>query len=242
MADQYLGHWPSNVARDAKYHVSANGHKIVLVYRETIDEERLLTTREHPKLAELVNRVKVEEGGQPGGSFYINEYAHVVVPVAHEGETRPYFAGLYRESLEFRYHDMIVGSAPPAGLRPGDEWPGPHVGIAYILQAGADDIRYETRDPSDQDPIRKVRLSRVQSASYAARPLGDSRKRKELLVAGSTSTSRGPSSRPSFVAEEHSVSFLDHWTTTRGFPCPWWGTRGDDRPAPCGSRRGAPGV
>ena len=168
MASRYVGYWPSVVRRDAKYHVTAKGY-VRLVYRASVDEERHLEVDGHEGLVRIVNDVKVEHNGREGGVFYINEYGHVVVPVAEEHGVGCYYGGSYRHTLEFPYGSHSIGPTPPPGLRPGDEWPGPHVGIPYVLSPGGDDIRYEMRDIDDPDLLRRVRLSSFCGPSYARR-------------------------------------------------------------------------
>lgn len=174
MGGKYPGYWPSVVNRDAKYHVSAAG-KVQLLYRESANEERTLVSQGHQQLVEMVNAVKLARTGRRGGTFYINEFGHVVVPVvsAGDGQTECFYAGKYLSHLQFAYHGELIGPVPLRGLRPGDEWPGPHVGIPYIIAAGGDDIRYETRVPSDPGLTRRVRLSsevgRAQASHLANR-------------------------------------------------------------------------
>jgi hypothetical protein len=166
MAIEYSGHWPSVVSRDAKYHMTWNG-KVQLVYRESRHVEEHLFAVGHSQLASLVNDRKKVATGQPGGVFYINEYGHVVVPVGPEATC--HIVGIYRELLEFPYKGTFLGPVPPRHLEPGDEWPGPHVGIPYILSAGGDDIKYKTRVAGFPNRFEIHYLSEESSPSYAER-------------------------------------------------------------------------
>jgi len=143
MAIPYPGNVPSNVKQDAKYkvkHGKSGRMEVTLVYRVNAREKELLTTDRHPDLVDMVNAVKIEHAGQPGGAFYINEYLDVIVPTP-DGSM---FAGQYEKPLEFELDGTtIIGPRPPASLLPGQLWPGPHVGIDYTMVATADDIRYE---------------------------------------------------------------------------------------------------
>jgi hypothetical protein len=170
---EYPGYWPSVVSRDAKYHVTAAGD-VELIYRESASEERSLNAPDHKPLVDMVNAVKVAHTGRPGGAFYLNEHGHIVVPVMSpsDRQIKCYFAGKYPGRLRFPYHGEWIGPEPPAGLLPGDDWPGPHVGISHILAAGGDDIRYETRIPNDPGLIRRVRLSEEVGPAYAAHLAG----------------------------------------------------------------------
>ena len=147
MARLYPGRIPSNVNRDAKYAiVSARGGRmeVRLIYRASARERELLTTDRHEEVVEMVNSVKVEKTGQPGGAFYINEYYHVVVPTARGDGC--YYGGTYENLLVFDYEGTLLSPRAPKGLRPGDLWRGPHVGISYTLAAGGNDIKYESKD------------------------------------------------------------------------------------------------
>jgi hypothetical protein len=142
----YPGLSPSNVNKDAKYSVvhSPNGSmQIRLVYRVSNREKELLTTDHHDELVEMVNKVKLELTGFPGGAFYINEYRDVLVPDTINGGC--VYADNYKRDLEFDYNGTPITPRPPNGLSPGDPWPGPHVGIRYTLMAGGGDIRYELK-------------------------------------------------------------------------------------------------
>lgn len=139
---RYTGLSPQRVGKDAKYTVTATG-SIRLEYQESRRVRYLLTTDEHPELAGMVNRVKQAISGQDGGAFYINEFFDVLVP---DGKGGPCFwAGTYDDLLEFEDAEINLKVSPEPGpeVRPGDLWLGPHVGIPYVLNAGATDIRYE---------------------------------------------------------------------------------------------------
>lgn len=169
MPDIYPGVNPSNVSRDAKYSVinTVTGTMAVrLVYRVTAREKQLLTTEDHKPLVDMVNAVKKAVSTQSGGTFYINEYCHVLVPsTSSEG---CYYAGHYGKQLEFDFEGQTIGPCAPDGLQPGDIWPGPHVGVKYTLTAGAADIRYKkmvspnrTRDYLLSDYVGLTKATRL---------------------------------------------------------------------------------
>lgn len=147
---RYTGNSPMRVSKDAKYSITAGG-EIRLEFRESERVRYLLTTDEHPRLVAMVNAVKQSATGQNGGAFYINEYQHVLVPDGQGGGC--YFAGTYDATLEFRERDLLVSPVAPATLRPGDRWPGPHVGIKYTLASGASEIRYEKVDGRRREEV-----------------------------------------------------------------------------------------
>ena len=139
---KYDGYSPSVVSKDAKYSVTASG-EVRLVYRLDGRTKELLSTDRHPQLVNVVNAVKVELNGNPGGAFYMNEFGDVLVP---DGQGGPcYYAGHYDRTLEFDYNGGTLSAVAPKGLESGADWPGPHPGIPYVLIAGGQDIRYVVR-------------------------------------------------------------------------------------------------
>lgn len=91
----FQGNTPGNVNKDAKYSVKRDRATwvIELLYRLSHSERALLATHEQPDLVRMVNAVKEEIVGQPGGTFYINEFRQVLVPA---GDAY-YNAGRYGE-------------------------------------------------------------------------------------------------------------------------------------------------
>jgi hypothetical protein len=145
----YTGLTPLNVCRDAKYSVisgrkspgsAEDNDRVRLVYRVSPRSRCLLTTSQHPRLANIVNEVKREMKGRSRGIFYINEFSDVLVP---DGNGGSYWCGYYKENLEFDYDGQIISPKAPAGLKAGDTWEGPRAGIRYVLCSGAKDIKYE---------------------------------------------------------------------------------------------------
>jgi len=130
------------VNKDAKYTVrrGPNDWAIHLVFRLNSREQALLSHDGHEALVKMVNAVKEAVSGTAGGAFYINEFSDVVVPAGNE----PYYAGTYDEVLEFDLNGQTISADAGSSLKPGDEWSGPHVGTAYTLSAGANDIKYST--------------------------------------------------------------------------------------------------
>jgi hypothetical protein len=136
-----------NVAKDAKYTIRSGktGPVVALTYNTGDDERWYMTTEGHPELVAMVNAVKTAEGGAPNGSFYINEYKQVIVPVI--GSSDYYLAGDYEKPLRFEFEGKILSGEPfdwnGTPLSPGAEWTGPHPGIPYVLAAGGSDIYYD---------------------------------------------------------------------------------------------------
>lgn len=164
-AMKYPGYIPSNVNKDAKYSVvnGSDGFEVRLIYRLSAREQALLTTKHHDELVTMVNAVKVEHNGTEGGAFYINEFLDVLVPTT-DGNT--YFAGTYQQLLEFEFDGEVISPRAPADLKPGDAWPGPHVGIRYKIKATGRDISYQFRPRPQVE--REELLSDVHGEEAAA--------------------------------------------------------------------------
>ena len=170
----FQGNRPSNVNKDAKYHVKhgKNGPVVGIVYETTDDERWYATTDEHPVLVQMVNDVKTSHGDQPNGGFYINEYQQVIVPVMSDDEY--YLAGRYELPLRFQFEGHTLSGEPfdMSGnpLTPGDEWSGPHPGIPYVLgiRKGMD-IRYTITPRPNVE--KDVRLSKAIGADAARKTI-----------------------------------------------------------------------
>lgn len=159
----YKGNTSKGIGKDARYSVKLNG-TVQLVYNVGNNERALLTTDAHPDLIELVNEAKRRGGGsQGGGGFLINEYRYVLVPT-RSGQVL--YAGVYTSDLEFVFEKTLISPVAPTSIRPGDIWPGPHVGVRYTLAAGAKDIRYE--EETARGTIRDVSLSEQHTSSAIA--------------------------------------------------------------------------
>lgn len=167
MTTPYPGLIPSNVNKDAKYSVvhGDEGMQVRLLFQLNHKEKAILTTDRHDELVNMVNAVKQADGAAPGGAFYINEYFDVLVP----SSSGCCFAGTYERVLEFDLDGQIVSPHRPPGVEPGDEWPGPHVGIGYVLAAGGADIYYKTKNGKIE---RREDLSDHVGATAAAKLAG----------------------------------------------------------------------
>jgi hypothetical protein len=137
----YRGPRPAVHGQQGRYRVNLD-EQISAVYPIDRREIAILTSEEHPDLVNMVNAVKEDVNGTPGGPFLINEYSQVLVPSA---EAEWYCAGIYTEILTFDLDGEVISPEAPPSLEPGDPWPGPRVGMSYTLAAGGEDIylRYE---------------------------------------------------------------------------------------------------
>jgi hypothetical protein len=167
MAVIYPGLVPSNVNKDAKYSVVTGdgGWEVRLTYRISSRERALLTTADHGPLVEMVNTVKEEINGQPGGAFYINEFKHVLVPAGDEY----WLAGFYDPLLEFDFDGPTISPVAPDDLEPGDAWLGPHVGIPYTLMAGGNDIKCKVKTGRIEKEYRLSDYGKAAAAELARR-------------------------------------------------------------------------
>lgn len=154
MASRYRGNVPSNVSKDAKYSVvnGSDGWEVRLIYRLSSTERALVTSSAHPELVVLVNALKEDINGVPGGAFYINEYKHVLVPT----EEGCLYAGRYLPLLRFRFEGQEISPEAPTGLSAGENWHGPRVGTAYVLTADGSDVRYEAETRANVYSDRKL--------------------------------------------------------------------------------------
>jgi len=162
----FRGNCPHNVSKDAKYSVRSGKTSpvIALTFCTDDDERWYMSTERHPELVAMVNAVKTAHGNPPNGSFYINEYKQVIVPVA-DCETY-YLAGAYDKPLRFEFEGKTLSGEPVDlmgnPLSPGDEWAGPHPGIPYILAAGGRDVYYSSQPRPNVE--KKVTLAKATGA------------------------------------------------------------------------------
>src|SRR4051812_38787770 len=93
------GNTSTSVVRQGKYRVvhHAEGFAIEVVI-ETPDSIRSYpTSRAHPQLVAMVNKVKTGAEGREGGQFYINEWGQVIVPAGNP--VKYFYAGEYLEPI-----------------------------------------------------------------------------------------------------------------------------------------------
>lgn len=123
------------------------------------------------ELARAVNEVKRKWTGKAGGSFQINEFGQVLVPLAGEFTERVY-VGDCEGAITFQSPDgRRFTLADDHGLQCGDPWPWPYVGMPFSLskknnvyfreKSGPDE---EAKFPPVQDYelIRRLRRLRPQ--------------------------------------------------------------------------------
>ena len=163
MAVVYPGNKRTNVNKDAKYTIRHEDGEWVVKLVFTLGERlrTILANDAHGPLVDMVNEVKLHHNGQEGGSFYINEYRHVLVPT----EDGILFAGDYDAVLEFDFEGALVTPRAPDDLEPGDVWSGPRVGLRHKLKATMEDITF---DLENGNQTREVFLSEHVGSGPAA--------------------------------------------------------------------------
>jgi hypothetical protein len=171
----FKGNWPQNIARDAKYTVRTP--VVGVLYATKDDEKWYASSEEHEELVKMVNNIKLSITGFKNGSFYINEYHQVIVPVKEGSTSVYYYAGKYNKPLHFNFDGNIIsGNAVDLRGNPltrGDEWLGPHSGIPYVLTAANNDIYYKYSPRPNV--TKKVLLSKKigrEAAEKLARRIG----------------------------------------------------------------------
>lgn len=185
----YRGLWPQNVSKLAKYALRFldGAWKITVLYEAGEGLRYLAVDGEGASLIQRINAVKTALRNQLGGAFYVNEFRHVLVPVADSSGSgfgsHYYSAGRLETDLTFEFEGARLTTKPvrPDGssLAPGDRWLGPRPGIPYVLAAGGSDIYYESPALTDTEPpsvrlgmTRKVQLSKVlRDKSAVSRPV-----------------------------------------------------------------------
>jgi hypothetical protein len=174
----YRGLWPQNVSKLAKYSVRFvdKTWKVTVLYEAEAGLRYLAVEGGGTQVASRVNDIKTTLREEAGGAFYVNEYKHIIVPVAGSPSSGTgshyYYAGPLATDFSFEFEGRLLTTKPmhPNGtpLAVGERWVGPRPGIPYVLAAGAGDIYYETPALTDDDPPkvrpsmkRKVQLSKV---------------------------------------------------------------------------------
>lgn len=138
---------------DAKFHVQAVSGTLRVVVYWLRDDCRItcpsLDSRDMRSLIDAVSQAKTRMGGSGRGSFQINEYGQVIVP-ASDGSGRRMLAGEITGDLEFEDGSepgRVFGLAGDHGLKCGDPWPLPYVGIPYNM-SGRSQIYFWRQDGS----------------------------------------------------------------------------------------------
>ncbi len=182
----YKGLWPKNVSKTAKYRVMRidDEWKITVIFDLGNGLQFLAMENNNTDIVDKVNKVKRISalGGQEGGSFYINEYKHLIVPVKKDDSSHYYLVDKVETNFTFMFEGKQLTTRPirldGTPLIPGDLWEGPRPGIPYILAAGGNDIYYQTPALTDETPPsirpnikKKVFLTKVLENEAASKTI-----------------------------------------------------------------------
>lgn len=188
--DEWPGYSVSVAGDNRKYHVKRDRQhtgqwNVAVKVREGAgnywQHERWIFSRAVPEdLVAAVNRVARRFHGQRGGSFYVNEYHQVLKPIFSDDEVTLHYVGEFPDGkFMFPLDDgrWTVGPAatePPAGLTPGEDWPGPRCGIPHWITRArskiyrprvqwfeSDFVKEETREYLDDYSSDYERLSQA---------------------------------------------------------------------------------
>jgi hypothetical protein len=115
--------------------VFTGGRYVIQAFIETVEGRVTFETAQTQgteQLISAINAVKWRYNHQPGGSFVVNEYGQVLVPTR---AGKRFCVGKITGVMLLRNVDTqeIVDLSDDAGLRPGDPWDLPYVGLAYRL-------------------------------------------------------------------------------------------------------------
>jgi hypothetical protein len=138
----YKGNCPSGTLPTASYILRfKRKHHVVALCDRTSGAPRWFDSiDDHPSLVAMVLAAFRACEASLDNAFYINEYQQVLVP---SGSARCILAGEYPGTLHFE-NGTRQWSADVVSVRPGDQWPGPPVGMPYVLDRSNGDIYYRS--------------------------------------------------------------------------------------------------
>lgn len=108
------------------------------------------------EMIEAINQAKSEKTGSRGGSFHINEYGQVLVPIAQSKDK--YLVGElngYPEFVDPR-SGRLFNLAAPLSARTGEAWDLPYVGMPFKFDTEGQVSRERTSDDirEQESPLR----------------------------------------------------------------------------------------
>lgn len=139
------------------------GEWVILACIKNADETIICQALSSPAEQELIsaiNCIKQRYGYHNGGSFLINEFGQVLVPI---NPTLRFCAGQINGILLFKNLDtgIITNLADDQGLEPGDFWDRPYVGMWYNLSR-KNELYYwdHNKDEAVKPPVQDKQLIR----------------------------------------------------------------------------------
>lgn len=137
---EWKWHYDKPVGKEPVFHVNVH-NEIHIVQRDDYDTFLYTTeqTAEIRQLAKIINKCKEECGGCRGGSFCINEYGQVIVPLMPRKDQygritqwrAPRYVGEISGDIDF--YDGRIKVSLNSILKRGAPWPFPYLGMKYRL-------------------------------------------------------------------------------------------------------------
>jgi len=162
--------------RESVFHVRAD-NTVDILWRDGIDEIicPAVMSASLRRLANAINAIKRRFAGCPGGAFIINEFGQVICPVPVSPWER-YYVGDCSGAPVFMDADGNQFTLNNThGLKTGDPWRLPYVGIVYNLSA-RNRIYFAMRRGIDTEFINPPRQDRnLINAIRSIRPSGSVR-------------------------------------------------------------------
>jgi len=151
----WLGRYLAIVGEKPRFHARNGGVNISWSDQwsaEQYDLSSELVSKDAGDLYERVVAAKTELGHRGGGSFLINEYGRVLVPRTNRRDDAPvkvWCAGTWEGPLTFvnPWTDERFDLYDDAGLKCGDHWHGPYIGMPHTLR-GDDSIAIKVGNAS----------------------------------------------------------------------------------------------
>ena len=160
---EWKGHYDKPVGKEPVFHVDVH-NEINIVQRDDYDTYLYTTekTAEIRKLATIINKCKEQYAGCKGGSFCINEFGQVIVPLSPKkdqyGRITQWRAPRYVGEIsgDIVFYDGRIKVSMSSTFKKGSPWPYPYLGMKYRL-SNRNIIYMEIQDGED---FRRVSLKK----------------------------------------------------------------------------------
>jgi len=149
--EEWKGFYRIPVGKVSKFHAKADG-SLIFEWRDGGFHFECEAEEDSgvDKLITAVNDLKISKAGQPGGSFIINEFGHVIVPYFGQDGEPPILIGKCDGEIFFENpwdDDSLLSLDTP--LSCGDQWELPYIGIKFNL-SNKDKIHFIKEDHAGQ--------------------------------------------------------------------------------------------